>query len=76
MRAEFNRKKKKWKEKRSIGSSRNTHHQSSDVWTDKAIKSDIYELNDKANKALSRTSSGFDNPFVLQQQRIMAPVDT
>lgn len=62
--------------KKSITSSRTTHPHSSNRWADKAIKSDTYELCDKRNEASSRPSSGFDNPFVLHQQRTMTPADT
>ena len=70
--AEFDRKIQKWKTSRSIASSRGTHQHSSDMWTNKVINSDTFELNNKRNETIS---SGFDNPLVLRQQRSITPVD-
>ena len=76
MRAEFNRKKQKWKEMRSIASSRTTHQRSSEMWTNKVTSIDAYELNNKPNEATSRPASGHDNPLVLHQQGCLTRVDT
>ena len=76
MRAEFNRKKQKWKEMRSVASSRTTHQRSNDIWTNEGTKTGTYELNNKPNEATSRPASGYDNPLVLHHQRSMTPVDT
>ena len=75
VRAEFDRKIQKWKISRSIASSRETHQHSSDMWTNKVIICDTYELNSKRNETISRPGSGFDNPLALRQQRSITPVD-
>ena len=76
VRAEFNRKKQNWKDKRSVASSRTTLKHSSDMWANKVTNSDSYELNNKPNEATSRPASGYDNPLVLYQQGCMTRVDT
>ena len=78
VRAEFDRKKQKWKTSRNLASLRSTQQHPSEIktWANKGIKSDTYELDHKPKEATYRPGSAYDNPFVLHKQKDMIPVDT
>ena len=76
VRAEFDRKKQKWKTSRSIGSSHENRQPSSDISTNKVINSDTYELDNKQKEAAYLPESDDHCPVVLGQQKNITPVDT
>ena len=77
VRAEFDRKKQKWKTSRNLASPRPTQQHPSEIktWTNKETKSDTYELDQTPKEATYQPRSAYDNPFVLHKQKDMIPVD-
>ena len=76
MRAEFKRKKQKWKDARSIGAPLSSPKDISGTWMNKVMKSNAHELKSRGNEAASRSSTGYDDAFVFYEEKCMAPVDT
>jgi len=81
VRAAFHRKKQKWLEVKSVTSSRTTHQDSNNMWTNK-VSSEANEMRSMPSHATSsyatpRPANGYSNQaLVLPQERTMTPVDT
>lgn len=76
MRAEFDRKRQKWKTSRSIAPSCQTHQQRRNMRADKVATGGTYELKNKPNKTTFRPASGFNNLPDLYQQKYMTAIES
>ena len=75
VRAAYLRKKQKWKESRSISTSRRVSSKGVDVSSNTLANEDIQELTSRRIDRPRSSGSGYTNTSVLEQGRNLTPVE-